>query len=580
MVDRIRQIVSEGEFREEIISFLMDICRVDTTAQPDVRLMAENEQRVYEIIKNKLGEFSFENATVLKKKISPSIKDHPSFSKLHFTKSESFPEGLDAEVVYSDRYNLLYFIDGHPSGSGQNTAINAHIDVVSPFFPPVRSREMILGRGIIDDKGSVASICGALKVLDRLILEKRISLKNKITAMFVVEEESGGNGSLDLAVDKDLKKRYDSVLVMECAGNKVYPANRGAVWFRCEVALKEGVAVSPKQTGPSPIEGMIFSILEMQQEGDAIKEESDHPLFPHRPVQTCNGILGPFGEHPSRICAYVSFRIKGVEDAAQYFEIMTLLQKGISLYTGKYGDKTRYFDKVTGKPRVKKHCDTGYDPENKTMLIKVYGSAGHMGSLAEHDAAITKWAFMAREVFIYKIASGLDLEMELENFDSSGEIILEGGQGFLPTHSIGEIEERMRNAFIRGVKIYLGLTGSDEDSLKCKVTCDKLHNNAYYSSPDSTSFKNARESAILAGITDRSEPVRGWDASCDARLFAGEYPDMPVITGGPGELRYAHADNEQLFLPDLFNSIVFTTLFLLRETGSLNFTPMIRRLTT
>ncbi len=98
---------------------------------------------------------------------------------------------------------------------------------------------------------------------------------------------------------------------------------------------------------------------------------------------------------------------------------------------------------------------------------------------------------------------------------------------------------------------------------------DKLHNNAYYCSPDSATFQNARESAIQAGIIDRNEPVTGWDVSCDARLFAGEYPDMPVITSGPGELRFAHADNEQLFLPDLFNSICFTALFLLRETGSI-----------
>jgi acetylornithine deacetylase/succinyl-diaminopimelate desuccinylase-like protein len=569
MIDQIRWIVSDREFREEIISFLMDICRVDTTANADVRLMAENEKRVYEIIKSKLGEFSFENSTVIEKKISPSIKDHPAFSKLHFTKSEAFPDGLEAEVVYGKRYNLLYFIDGQPSDQGINTAINAHIDVVSPFFPPERRRETILGRGIIDDKGSVASIYGALKVLDRLNLEKKISLKNKITAMFVVEEESGGNGSLDLAVDKELKKRYDSVLVMECAGNKVFPANRGAVWFKCKVALKEEAAASAKQANPSPLESMIFSILEMQEEGDAIKAESDHPLFPHKPVQTSYGVLGPFGEHPSRICGYVSFRIKGVEDAGQYFEIMTFLQKGISLYTGKYGDKTRYFDKITRKPRVEKHCDTGYDPENKTMIIKVYGSCGHMGSLSEHDAAITKWAYMAREVLIYKTANGLPLEMYLDNFDSSGEIILEGGQGFLPTHSIGEIKERMRNAFIRGAKNYLRLTGSDEDSLRYKVTFDKLHNNAFFCNPDSSTFKNARESAIQAGIIDRDEPVRGWDASCDARLFAGEYPEMPVVTGGPGELRYAHADNEQLFLPDLFNSIAFTALFLLQETGSI-----------
>jgi acetylornithine deacetylase/succinyl-diaminopimelate desuccinylase-like protein len=335
------------------------------------------------------------------------------------------------------------------------------------------------------------------------------------------------------------------------------------------VALNDDTEAAHEKSGPSPLESMLFSILEMQQEGDAIKAESDHPLFPHRPVQTCNGILGPFGEHPSRICGFVSFRIKGVQDAAEYFEIMTLLQKGIDRYVEKYGDKTRYFEINSRKPRVEKHCDTGYDAVNKTMTVKIYGSSGHMGSLPEHDAAITKWACLAREVFNYKTTNGLSLEMELENTDQSAELILEGGQGFLPTHPIGEIEERMRNAFTRGVRKYLQMTGREEDSLLCRVSYEKLHNNAYYCSPDSSTFKNARESAIRAGIIDSGEPVTGWDVSCDARLFAGEYPGMPVITSGPGDLRFAHADNEQIALPDLFNSICFTALFLLRETGSI-----------
>ncbi len=60
MIDQIRQIVSDEMFQEEVITFLMDICSVDTTANSDIRLMAENEKKVFEIIKNKLGEFSFE----------------------------------------------------------------------------------------------------------------------------------------------------------------------------------------------------------------------------------------------------------------------------------------------------------------------------------------------------------------------------------------------------------------------------------------------------------------------------------------------------------------------------------------
>ncbi len=36
--------------------------------------------------------------------------------------------------------------------------------------------------------------------------------------MLVVEEETGGNGSLSLAIDRELKRLYDSILVCECAG--------------------------------------------------------------------------------------------------------------------------------------------------------------------------------------------------------------------------------------------------------------------------------------------------------------------------------------------------------------------------
>jgi acetylornithine deacetylase/succinyl-diaminopimelate desuccinylase-like protein len=570
MLDEIKQIVSEVAFQEDVISFLVDICKVDTTPRSDIRLMAGNEETVFNIIKERLSKFSFEEAIVKEKKISPAIKNHPAFSRLHFTKTNDNPNGLSAETVYRERANLLYFLNGIPSENGKNPAIHAHIDIVAPYFPPERKGDTILGRGVIDDKGGVAAMYGALAVLNRLNREKRIRLQNRITAMFVVEEETGGNGSLDLAIDGELKKRYDSVMIMECAGNKIYPANRGAVWFWCSTTVNPGTRPTSGGYKPFPLESLIFSVLEMQQEGDKIKEESSHPMFPHKPVQTCNGILGPFGEHPSRICGYVAFQIRGVKGEGLHNDLMKCLQTGLEHYIEKYGDKTRYFDKNTGKPRVERHFDVNYNPGNDSMSIKVFGSTGHMGSILEHDAAITKWAYMAREVLLYKINQCPALLLELEDHDSSKPIILEGGQGFLPTHSIETIEERMRNAFARGVKKYLKMTGSKKDSLRCEVTYEKLHNNAFSCDPDSSTFRNARDAGIQAGIIAPDEPVKGWDVSCDARLFAGEHPDMPVITSGPGELHFAHADNEQIFLPDLFNSIVFNALFLLKETGSLS----------
>jgi len=568
MLEDIDRIVSDRKFQDDVISFLVDICSVNTTAISDIAAMARNEGKVFDMIRDRLHGFSFKEATISKKKISPAIQDHPAFSKLHFTKTDSRHDGLSPESVYRDRYNLLYFLDGETSGKGRNPAINAHIDVVAPFFPPERKGDILSGRGTIDDKGGIAVIYGSLAVLDRLNREDKLKLKNRITAMFVTEEETGGNGSLDLALDRVLKKRYDSVLVLECAGNKVYPANRGAVWFKCCISLaKENDRYSKPE--PSPLESMVFSILEMQLEGDRIREESNHPLFPHKPVQTCNGILGPFGEHPSRICGYVSFALKGIKSRNQYSKIIGCIETGLKRYIDKYGDKTRYLDKVTGKPRIEKHFDTGYDPESESMNIHVYGSTGHMGSILEHEPAITKWAFMAREILYYKTSKNLDLYLELENHDSSGQIILEGGQGFLPTHPIEIIQDRMREAFIRGGRMYLGHTGAGDDVLSFAISFDKLHNNAYSGDPGSPSFRNALEAGIRTGMLNREDPVRGWDVSCDARLFAGEYPGMPVITSGPGELSFAHADNEQIHLPDLFKSITFCALYLLKETGSI-----------
>ena len=45
---------------------------------------------------------------------------------------------------------------------------------------------------------------------------------------------------------------------------------------------------------------------------------------------------------------------------------------------------------------------------------------------------------------------------------------------------------------------------------------------------------------------------------------------MPVITAGVGNLIDAHGDHEKIYLPDLFDCIYFTILFLLMETGSLS----------
>ena len=73
--------------------------------------------------------------------------------------------------------------------------------------------------------------------------------------------------------------------------------------------------------------------------------------------------------------------------------------------------------------------------------------------------------------------------------------------------------------------------------------------------------------ALEFGLAQPDQPVRGWEVSCDARLFAGEHPGMRVITFGAGQLEHAHSDRERIQVVDLIDNIIFIALFVLRETG-------------
>ncbi|MCF7854988.1 MAG: M20/M25/M40 family metallo-hydrolase [Candidatus Pacebacteria bacterium] len=657
--EKIHARVSDPGFRESVTEFLTALCAVDTTPSADVEQMRQQESRAFDLIEEFLNEApldeEFAVITTERRPIDPAIAQNPAFSKLHFTKTEESPAGLSPEEVYAKRTNLLAFLDGAPDPDGCDTAINAHIDVIAPFIPPRRDGETLYGRGTVDDKGNVAAICAALRVIQEMAAVGDIELKNKITAMFPVEEETGGNGSLALAMDRELRKRYDSILILECAGGNIFPGNRGAVWFKCGFRMsqaEEGMHVSLLYAAAE-------AILAMSEEGAKIKAESDHPLFPHRPVQTCNGILGPYGEHPSRINGYIKARLQPVPtdlDAEQRRETNTpadlapdrttgenaptdlasdrttgenaptdlasdrtsgenaptdlapdrttgenaptdlapverkinsadhpthptqspppptqdraekireTLDHALTNYIAARGDKTKVADPDTGKPKVERHYDLT-EHENGAFTLEVYGSTGHMGAILEHDDAILKWAYFAHALDM----SDLDVNIAFEDFDTTSNLVLEGGQGFLPTHPIAHIQERMREACMRGVRAYLERHRLAHDVIAVEVSYDKLHNDAFAGDSQSPTMESARRAGTQAGTVAPDTPVRGWDVSCDARLFATEYPEIPVITSGVGTLSAAHSNNEHLKLPELWPTIEFVTRFLLLETGS------------
>jgi acetylornithine deacetylase/succinyl-diaminopimelate desuccinylase-like protein len=686
LLSEVRAICAEGSFRRLLTGFLCEICDVDTSPAQDLDRLREGEQRVFQLIRDGLAGLGLAGGSVVWKEISPAIRAHPAYSQPYYAAGA-------AAQVYRGRGNLLYLLDREPAASGNGLALNAHIDTVAPFFGPACAADFISGRGAADDKGNVAVILGALHVLDALEKRSLVALKNSLTAMFVIDEETGGNGSLGLAMDRGLKERYESMLVLECTGNHLHPANRGAVFVRCAARLRGQSGEEPQQlharsgkeeisptvllsgsdtqpasrrltseasrngpverSVPSLPEAFAFAILELLDEGEAIRRESDHPLFPHRPVQTCTGILGPFGVHPSAICSEVGLELSGAGLPGEP-TVRAWIDAAIRAYTASYGDKTRVIDPATGKRKVERHYDLdGHD--GLRCRVTVYGAGGHMGSLPQNDAAITKWAFVVRELVERRRAQGIALRLELPapaGATTSG-LVFEGAQGFLPTHAMEDVEARVREAFLKGMGAYLEAEGFQRDAIACDVTFDKLHNEAYacdvnsptmqralntaaelglvrspvppsqdapgqapqavnagspsrtggmrpnkrlrplqlragwsqalpdeeppakqalrLESPDSGSALSAPSREASAEAIDSLESgtvLRGWEVSCDARLFAREYPGLPVITYGAGSLEVAHSAMERVRISDLLDAVCFVSLFVLRETGT------------
>ncbi len=549
---------ADPAFRQWMVGLLVELCDVDTTPSPDIAAMAARESAAFDIITRELLACDLPGARLERPEISPAISGHPAFTQLHHTKTPQHPGGLSVADAFAGRTNLLFLADGT---DGPGPAVNAHIDVIAPFVPPRVKGTRIHGRGSADDKGGVVAIIAGIRLLAEWVRSRAVTLRRDLTAMFVIEEETGGNGSLSLVIDPALRQRYSSLAIFDTADNRVCPANRGAVWFAAEV--------QPTRIDMQPwaLPATAWAILEMQREGDAIKAESNHPLFPHRPVQTCNGMLGPFGEHPSRICGEVACTIATGGCDEREAQLHEAIDRGLAAYIRAYGDRTHEIDPTTGKAKVARHVDIS--SINGRLQVTVYGSTGHMGALADNDAAITKWAYLVREIALDDQRHSRCPDIRLPGWQAD-RVTLEGGQGFLPTHLIDHVRTRMAEAFHRGIAQYVQLAGIEPSALAAAISYDKLNNMAFESDPESSAVSNLLAAArAVGGETE----LRGFDVSCDARLFAHEYPDLSVITTGPGQLRHAHSDDESLEIDDLQNAAAMCAIFLLRELQADNEHP-------
>lgn len=131
--------------------------------------------------------------------------------------------------------NLVAVLKG--SGGGQSLILNGHIDVVpegneadwhvSPFSG-VEENDRIYGRGTTDMKGGNVALLLAMEA----IINNGILLKGDVIFQSVIEEESGGAGTL-AAVLRGYKA--DGAIIPEPTSMKLFPYQQGSMWFRLHI---------------------------------------------------------------------------------------------------------------------------------------------------------------------------------------------------------------------------------------------------------------------------------------------------------------------------------------------------------
>jgi acetylornithine deacetylase len=130
------------------------------------------------------------------------------------------------------KYNLAVTIPGQGK---RKIAMNTHLDTVVPATGMKTGIEgsRMYGRGACDVKGQIA----ALYYMASKLIDARDKPTADITIHLVLEEETGGNGSLAMDIQPGA---FDAALVLEPTGNNIFTAARGVVWFRLTLHGKSG----------------------------------------------------------------------------------------------------------------------------------------------------------------------------------------------------------------------------------------------------------------------------------------------------------------------------------------------------
>jgi len=163
--------------------------------------------------------------------------------------AEALKEYSDGPGYYPDRCfegrpNVSACVKG--SGGGRSLLLFGHMDVVEPagnwsvgpFDAEIKDGKLY-GRGASDMKGGLAAQVAAVEYLERA----GIQLKGDVLIGSVVEEESGGMGTLAYVAEG---YRADAAIVGEPTDLTVAPMCRGILWGKIIIRGRNGHIEAPQ----------------------------------------------------------------------------------------------------------------------------------------------------------------------------------------------------------------------------------------------------------------------------------------------------------------------------------------------
>ncbi|MFT4414082.1 peptidase [Fredinandcohnia humi] len=171
------------------------------------------------------------------------------------------------------------------SGGGKSLLLNGHIDVVpegdkanweyDPYSAEVKDGKLY-GRGSTDMKGGNVALLLALEA----IKEMGIRLKGDVIFQSVIEEESGGAGTL-AAILKGYKA--DGAIIPEPTNMKIFPKQQGSLWFKVHVRGRSAHG-GTRYEGVSAIEKSMIVIKHLLKLEMIRNASISDPLYNNTPI--------------------------------------------------------------------------------------------------------------------------------------------------------------------------------------------------------------------------------------------------------------------------------------------------------